>query len=259
MRGPADGDVLVIGGGVEQGMRLALLEVMMVDDGAPRGSLVFDADRVRRFTAIEPRLICLHSRALPERLRVERYIEGAYSQAFNGRIRSHYPTLISVQDRQGAIHAAAGFRLAGDHELFLEQYLDLPVERAIAASLGETVSRAAVAEIGNLASASPGASLFLFLALAGHLKAIGCSHAVATATRQLRRGFARIGFATEVLAPADAGRLGEGAGDWGGYYERDPEVRVGAIAPALPALHQMLLADPILEAGVTPRLHPRLS
>lgn len=231
----------------------------MVDDGAPRGRLVFDAERVRRFTAIEPRLICLHSRALPERARVERYIEQAYSQAFNGRIRSHYPILISVQDRAGAIHAAAGFRLAGDHDLFLEQYLDLPVERAIAQGLGEAVSRSAVAEIGNLASASPGASLFLFLALARHLEGIGCSHAVATATRQLRRGFARIGFDTRVLARAEAERLTEGAADWGGYYERDPEVRVGAIAPALPALHQMLLADPILDAGVTPHLHPRLS
>ena len=238
--------------------RRTLLEVMMVDDGAVRGSLRFDADRVRRLTAVEPGRISIHHQRRPERLRVEAYMEAAYAKAFGGHIRSHFPTLISVQDNDGVIHAAAGFRFAADAPLYLEHYLDLPVETAIAAGLGDRPRRDQIAEIGNLASESPGASLFLFLALAAHLDRRHCTHAVATATRQLRRSFARVGFATTGLTRAEPDRLPDGGADWGAYYARDPEVLAGAIAPALPALEHLLLADPILDSDVTPRLHPAL-
>lgn len=231
---------------------------MMVDDGEPAGSLTFDAERLRRFTRLEPKVISIHHLLRPERLRVEAYLEAAYAKAFNGRIRTHYPTLMSLQDRGGQIHAAVGFRTARASPLFLEQYLDAPVEVALSARFAD-VSRNQVAEIGNLASDSPGASLFLFLALARHLDGLGCAYAVATATRQLRRGFARVGFETVTLTAAHPERLGEQADDWGGYYDRDPEVMAGPIAPALPALGRMLVCEPTPASEVLPRLHPDLS
>lgn len=224
----------------------------MMNDGARVGSLCFDADRLRRFTSVEPKVISIHQHFRPERERVEAYIEATYAEAFHGRIRAHYPTLMSVQDAQGQIHAAVGFRLAGDGPLFLERYLDEPIERVLDAA------RADIAEIGNLASASAGASLFLFMALARHLHQLGCDHAVATATRQLRRTFGRVGFPTRTLINADPARLGAEAKDWGGYYERDPEVLAGAIAPALAPLSQLLMAQPPPIDGVCSRLHPSL-
>ena len=227
-------------------------EVTMMNDGAHVGSLCFDADRVRRFTSVEPRVISIHQHFRPERERVEAYIEATYAQAFSSRIRAHYPTLMSVQDVQGEIHAAVGFRIAGDGPLFLERYLDAPIETVLG------VSRADVAEIGNLASASAGASLFLFMALARHLHQSGCGHAVATATRQLRRTFGRVGFPTRRLTIADPARLGAEAKDWGGYYARDPEVLAGAIVPALAPLTQLLLIQPPAIDGVCSRLHPHL-
>lgn len=229
---------------------------MILDDGALRGSLRFDADRVRRFTSVAPRVISIHHLMQPERRRVEAYIEAAYASAFNGTIRAHYPTLMSVQDGEGRIHGAVGFRLADEGALFLEQYLDEPIEAAIDRKSGQAVDRPALAEIGSLASESAGASLFLFLALARHLHQKGFTHAAATATRQLRRSFARVGFATQTLTRAEPSRLGEGAADWGGYYSRDPEVMVGAIAPALPALAQMLMAEPPEVPQIRSRLHP---
>jgi hypothetical protein len=235
-----------------------LLEVMMLDDGALRGSLRFDADRVRRFTTLEPRVISIHHRLRPERTRVEAFLEDRYAEAFQGRITHHYPTLMSIQDRGGVIHAAVGFRLAAREPLFLEQYLDAPIEAELSEGQGDAVPRHAVAEIGNLASQSPGASLFLFLALANHLHHQGCTHAAATATRRLRRGFARVGFATRRLAAANASRIAGGGADWGTYYENDPEVLAGPIAPALPALAHMLMAESLETPEVWPRLHPAL-
>lgn len=224
----------------------------MMNDGARVGSLCFDADRLRRFTSVEPKVISIHQHFRPERERVEAYIEATYAQAFHGRIRAHYPTLMSVQDAQGQIHAAVGFRLANEGSLFLERYLDEPIEAVLGAA------RAGVAEIGNLASASAGASLFLFMALARHLHQLGCDQAVATATRQLRRTFGRVGFPTRTLTTADPARLGAEAKDWGGYYERDPEVLAGAIAPALAPLSQLLMTQPPAIDGVCSRLHPQL-
>ena len=228
----------------------------MLDDGAPRGSFRFDADRVRRFTALEPRVISIHHRLQPERTRVETYLETRYAEAFQGRITRHYPTLMSIQDRDGVIHAAVGFRFAARAPLFLEHYLDRPIEAVLSGGQGDAVPRHAIAEIGNLASQSPGASLFLFLALANHLYHQGCTHAAATATRRLRRGFARVGFATRRLASADASRIANGGADWGTYYQNDPEVLAGPIAPALPALAHMLLTEPLEAPEVWPRLHP---
>lgn len=235
-----------------------MLEVTMMSDGAAVGSLRFDADRVRRFTSVEPRVISLHQHFQPERSRVEAYIETTYAEAFSGRIRAHYPTLMSVQDAQGQIHAAVGFRLAADAPLFLERYLDQTVETAITEAFNTTIHRTDVAEIGNLASQSSGASLFLFMALARHLHQLGCVHAVATATRQLRRTFGRVGFPTQRLTAANPARLGGEAVDWGGYYARDPEVLAGPIAPALGPLAQLLLAEPPAIEAPHARLHPTL-
>jgi len=232
-----------------------LLEVMMLDDGAMRGSLRFDEARMRRFTGLAPKVISIHHLMRPERLRVEAYLEAAYASAFKGVIRRHYPTLMSVQDGEGRIHAAVGFRFAAEEPLFLEQYLDEPVEAAIARKLGEPVGRGGVAEIGNLGSGSVGASMFLFLALARHLDQNGCTHAVATATRQLRRSFGRVGFETQVLTRAEPSRLGEAATEWGAYYERDPEVLAGAIGPALRPLSQMLMVEPVQVENIRSRLH----
>ncbi|WP_374574918.1 thermostable hemolysin [Phenylobacterium sp.] len=179
--------------------------------------------------------IALHPLSDPGRPEVEAFVEDVYAHAFDGRARSHYPFLMSLRDQAGRLLAAAGFRLAAHGPLFLEQYLDEPVEAAVG-RVGLGARREAIAEIGGLASACPGASLALFRALAGHLDASGCTHAVATATRQLRRTFRRFGLAAELVGPADPGRLGEAAREWGGYYRRDPQVLAGAIAPALGGL-----------------------
>ena len=213
---------------------------MMTDDGTDRGRLRFDADRLRRFTPVAPASIALHQKASPDRAGAEVFLDQAYGRAFGGKIRRHYPEIMTLRDQTGGVLAAVGFRRAAHDPLFLEQYLDHPVEQAVALHSGRTTERRQIAEIGSLASNNPGASLILFLALARHLDQQGCALAVATATRQLRRSFARVGFETRQLAAADRSRLAGGAEDWGSYYETDPVVLVGEIAPALPALAQLM-------------------
>lgn len=188
-----------------------------------------------------------------ERRRVEAFVEKTYAKAYGGRIPGHYPTLMSVQDCDGRIYAAVGFRTGDEASLFLEQYLDLPVEQAVEAALGKALSRKMIVEIGNLASNGRGASVLLFNALARYLRGRGCEIAVATATRDLRRLFERAGFPTAELARADAGRLPDAGVSWGSYYEREPRVLAGSIGEALSPLEQFAA-----RASARPKVRTRL-
>ena len=189
----------------------------------------------RIFRAAQPSIIAVHSPWRPDRSEVEAFLEAAYGHAFGGVIRNHFPYLVSLRDAQGAIQAAVGFRFADSGALYLEQYLDHPVEQALGIHFG-VVGRSQIAEVGNLAAREPAASLRLFLALARRLHIWGATHVVATATLQLRRTFSRLGLEPAALTRADPARLADGGADWGAYYQRQPEVLAGAIAPCLPRL-----------------------
>lgn len=232
-----------------------MFSITLVDDDGYAGQLKLDAGKVRRFTRLRPSVISISERMAPQRRQVERFLEDAYAKAFSGRIRRHYPILMSVWDASGALHAAAGFRFATSQPLFLEQYLDAPIEKAISGAFDATAGRHEIAEIGNLAATSAGASVFLFIALAGYLEQHGCRYAAATATRPLRRMFGQVGFAAHELCKADPARLQSGAGDWGSYYLHDPVVMAGEIAPAFEPLQRRLAAEPRAEADRIARLH----
>ena len=216
----------------------------MAESDSPPSKIRAEAGRLGLLTG--PWTACFHDRSDEDRDAAESFLEAAYDRAFRGCIHRHYPFLVSVRGPDGEVAAAAGYRLAGQEPLFLEQYLAGPVEEALSAAWRTTapIARERIAEIGNLASHDSGAGFFLFAALARRLDQIGCSFAAATATRQLRRSFKRIGFETRLLAAAEPARVGTGADDWGSYYTRDPEVRGGLIAQALPMLDWLAPALP---------------
>lgn len=147
--------------------------------------------------------------------------------------------------------AAAGVRFAEDQSLFLERYLDVPADQAVAEAFGRPVARDSIVEIGSLASDSPAASLQLFSALASWLASVrGCRFAVATARPELQKLLTRAGFGLVPLADADPARLGDGAQDWGSYYDRAPQVVAGEIgmSAALPLLRDRLRARTMARA-----------
>ncbi|MFO1014284.1 MAG: thermostable hemolysin [Caulobacteraceae bacterium] len=174
------------------------------------------------------------------RRRIEGFVEAIYAETYGSRIDAHYPNLISLQDDEGVIYAAAGFRLAAAGPLFLEQYLSEPVEDAVGAASGLTTPRAAMAEIGGLASNGRGATVFLFSALACHLARQGVRVAVATATSDLRAIFDRAGLETWRLAAATPDRLPDGGAAWGDYYKTAPAVIAGSIPHAAGPLGHFL-------------------
>jgi len=135
--------------------------------------------------------------------------------------------------------AVLGYRRASEGRLFLETYLDRPIEDHLAVLLDAPVDRARVVEIGNLASINPMAMITLWGAVANDLGARD-EIAVATLTSTLRRMFTRIGVAIRPIAPArPEGRVADAA-QWGSYYDSDPVVCFGAIAQGQQAIARFM-------------------
>jgi hypothetical protein len=224
---------------------------------APVVSPLSEADGApRRPKALLSRVIRFDDPHQAERRRVEAFIEDSYASAWGSQISVHYPTLMSVQDEKGEIYAVVGFRSAAEEPLFLEQYLDAPVESALTALLGVAVGRGAVVEIGSLASNGRGATIFLFAALARHLMATGAEFAVATATDALRGIFHRAGLGSLKLATANPDRLRDHGLSWGAYYQANPEVLAGSICAACDPLDRFADETEVARA-VRTRLHFR--
>lgn len=168
----------------------------------------------------------------PRRGAAESFIRQVFRRHYGAEVRSFAPNLMLLEDGQ-RIAAAAGWRCAGDEALFLETYLDEPIDQVLSRLAGQPVHRRRIVEVGHLAAGQAGSSGRVILALADHLDRLGYEWVVFTATRQLIGIFQRLGLPPLALAPADPARLGADAADWGSYYASGPIVVAGRIRLAL--------------------------
>ncbi len=165
------------------------------------------------------------------RAEVEAFIREIYAERFGARLRQFAPLLVARYDEQG-LAAAAGFRPAGGAPLFLERYLDAPVEQLLSPS----PTRSSIVEVGHLAARRAGQGRSLILGLGPLLAQQGFRWVVSTLTEELRHLFLRLGVAPLALGVADPQRLGDDAADWGDYYAHRPVVLAGSLDAALQAL-----------------------
>lgn len=175
----------------------------------------------------------LHHGGDPGRAEVEAFVAGVFAQRFGAELREFAPWLVSLRDDDDAIVAAAGYRRAGDGPLFLEHYLEAPVERLLAPAAGSPPSRPAIVEVGHLAATRAGEGRQLIRLLGVHLAAQGFQWVVSTLTEELRHLFVRLGVAPLALGRADPHLLGDAARSWGTYYDHSPVVLAGYLPQAL--------------------------
>lgn len=173
--------------------------------------------------------------AAPDRAEVEDYIRAVFADRHGARVPGFAPNLVAVR-REGRLVAAAGWRAAGEGPLFLEQYLDAPIESAMHRLAEPPPVRSRIVEVGHLAADRAGGSVRIISALARELDARGYEWVVFTATRELVAIFAKLGLPLLALAEADPARLGHGAAAWGRYYDARPIVVAGRIRHALERL-----------------------
>lgn len=175
----------------------------------------------------------------PERVSLERYIADCFERSYGAEISHFADTLLALRDADGHWVAALGYSLpASRSEVFVEQYLDRPLEQALSEVLREPVPRAALAEVGNMAATSSGMGRALIALATRHLYARGLDYVVFTATRALANSFVRLGLTPHAVAPADPARLRDGEARWGSYYHNKPTVMVGRIETGLRTLDE---------------------
>lgn len=183
-----------------------------------------------------PRLQAIHaSPASCDRARIEAFIRQRFFDRYQARIPSFAPNLLMLQ-RDGETVAATGWRGADREALFLEAYLDRPIEQEVAQRTGRAVQRERIVEVGHLVADKPGGSVHVICTLARHLDRLGYEWVVFTATNELLRIFTRLGLPLLALAAADPVHLGEAAQAWGSYYDTQPVVVAGRIGQALARL-----------------------
>jgi len=172
------------------------------------------------------------ARAIPgehQRNTYEAFIQERFRKAHGARIQQFMPELFGVSDARGTLCAVAGVRLAGAGPLFLERYLDEPIEPLLSGASGEPVARTAIVEVGNLAAADTGSARLSIIAITYLLAMGGLEWVAFTGSIGLVNSFHRLGLKPQTLCAADPLRLGEDRHDWGSYYQSQPKVHAGNI------------------------------
>lgn len=164
-----------------------------------------------------------------DRVALEAFIGDRFAERYGARIRHFMPELLGLEDGAGKLRASVGLRDAGCESLFLERYLDHPVECEIRAACGDLPPRERIVEVGNLAARSGGAARLLIVALADLLAAEGFDWVVFTATPEVVNSFHRLELEPIALGDAQASRMGAELADWGSYYDAQPQVMAGHI------------------------------
>lgn len=164
-----------------------------------------------------------HPEADPQRAAVEQSIREMYAQRYGALVPAFAPMLLALREGSHVL-AAVGYRRADEGPLFLEQYLDAPVESLIAAHAGRPVDRAGIVEVGNLAAPRGGEGRRLVQLLGPYLIGEGFDWVVGTVTQELRAMLVRLGVAPFTLGRAVPDALGDQARCWGSYYDHEPVV-----------------------------------
>lgn len=160
---------------------------------------------------------------------VTEFVRDRFNRHYGARPDISMTRLLSLRDDAGTVQAAVGIRGASDTSLFLEHYLDAPIESYIGQHANQAMTRSSIMEIGHLAGGGAGKSRLLFVALTALLTRWHYQWIAFTGTREVRNIFRALQLAPQSIAVADPGRLADAGSSWGSYYAHAPEVMIGEI------------------------------
>ncbi|MGB2832627.1 MAG: thermostable hemolysin [Methylotenera sp.] len=160
-----------------------------------------------------------------DRQEIERFVHEVFAKTYGADVQHFMPELVSLRDEHGQLVAAFGLRKAADGPLFLEYYLDAPIETVLSQRFNTTITRNQITEIGNLAVANPRHAGTLIAHVIQHSLDIALEWGVATAHRTLQNALIKGGRDVYALQAADKKRLSASEqAAWGSYYDNSPQV-----------------------------------
>ena len=203
-----------------------------------------DQHRSRELSLLATDIKSTYSLSL--RRNTEAFIHQCFSKAYGADISHYMPILLCLKDPSSP-RAALGLRPATNDRLFLENYLDQPLEDILSGKTLQPVSRCEIIEVGNLAIAERGDARALVIAMAAFLLGSGYKWACFTIPPLLINSFRRLGLPLIELGPARIEMLPEEEQkSWGSYYAQKPRVMAGY----LPEARQFLLRYSLQEQAM---------
>lgn len=160
-----------------------------------------------------------------DRAEVEQFVHEIFAKTYGADITQFMPELVTLRDENNELVAAFGMRKAEKSPLFLERYLDVPVETLLSNRFNKAITRNQITEIGNLAVSNPRNAGILIAHVIQHSLDIGVEWCVATAHHSLQNGLIKGGRDVYALQTADKSRLNSDEQTaWGSYYDNGPQV-----------------------------------
>ncbi|MDP2247241.1 MAG: thermostable hemolysin [Nitrosomonadales bacterium] len=160
-----------------------------------------------------------------DRQELESFVHGIFHQAYGADVKEFMPELMSLRNDQGELLAVCGLRHAENASLFLERYLQQPVEQIIAAKTGQSVHRGDIVEIGNLAVAHPETVRSLLASISVYLHGTQTAWGVFTGIPTLRNALSKLNMLLLPLGVASLSHLpAHEHAAWGRYYDEKPHV-----------------------------------
>jgi hypothetical protein len=187
-------------------------------------------------------LVSPHSQASTQ---LRAFIGERFERAFAARPKIQAPQFLMLTGANHALLAAVGVRSAQHQGLFLEQYLDKPIERYCSPG----TARRQLVELVHLAGISPWIAHRFFPMVGQWLGATGSEWVCFTATRPVRMLFRQLGLSATNLGQADPERLSDQQADWGRYYHYRPEVLLAHVPTGLNQLRLPTSVDKKVRKG----------
>jgi Thermostable hemolysin len=203
------------------------------------------APRLRETQALRPLGDSLRLQSLrdgePGRDVAESYVRERFATKHGAEVRTFMPTLVSFRNPAGELRGVAGIRGAQEGRLYLEQYLDWPIEQVLTVCAARQqgswggprlIRRDEIAEVGNLAGANCRAAVRMVAQLPAYLMTRRYSWIVFTATSSVRQILSTFAAPLIELGHARAASVATTPDNWGRYYETDPRVFAGYLPDA---------------------------
>lgn len=160
-----------------------------------------------------------------DRSEIEQFVHDVFAKTYGANVQHFMPNLVSLRDEDGELVAAFGLRKADESALFLEQYLDAPIETVFSGRFNRSITRSQITEIGNLAVSNPRNAGVLIAHVIQYSLDVGIEWGVATAHHSLQNGLVKGGRDVYALQAADPARLDPAEfASWGTYYNNAPQV-----------------------------------
>lgn len=198
----------------------------------------------------ELNLMLLHKDS-PGRKKVEEFSKNIYRRFYGADLITFPKEFLAITHPSKGITSCLGINYGKDSTLFLEQYLDAPIEEEVTSMTGREVKREDIVEIGTLAVRSKISCRMIIAALVGHLVKKEKKYLVFTGVKTLRNTLTRLGIPFTTLTTARADRVKDNS-KWGSYYEAAPEVVLIDINAGTNALKGLIYNNADVVVGFDP-------